>query len=135
MTSQFMMSVILPIIQFPCRLYKDMDFSIQAHFYCHVYYIKLSFLGGLNVTHCVLKDVMHFLSRGGSKTLETFKVELFLTIVNGSKLLTFVTKSSTLEMTWINMAKHDIWLHLRYEVSCLLLKKSLLLNVSIYLLR
>ena len=36
--------------------------------------------------------------RGGSKTAATFKVELFVIIVNGWKSLTIITKSSTLDV-------------------------------------
>ena len=53
-------------------------------------------------------DVTHFISKGRSKTFETSKMELFLTIFNDPNLLTFVTKSPILHMAWINMARYNI---------------------------
>ena len=44
----------------------------------------------LNMTHCVLEDVAHFLSRGGgSKNFKTSKIKLFLTIVKMSQKAPF----------------------------------------------
>ena len=37
--------------------------------------------------------------RGGSNTAATFKVKLFVIIVNGFQPLTIITKSSTLDVT------------------------------------
>ena len=39
--------------------------------------------------------------RGGSRTVATSKVELFMIIVNGWKPLTIITKSSTLDVAGI----------------------------------
>ena len=42
---------------------------------------------------------MVHISRGGSRTAATSKVELFVIIVNGWKPLTMITNSSTLDVT------------------------------------
>ena len=43
----------------------------------------------------------HKLSRGGSQTLATAKMEFFVALVNGWKPLTNVTKSSILDITGV----------------------------------
>ena len=42
--------------------------------------------------------MLHFYTRGGSRTAAPSKVELFVIIVNGSKPLTIITKTSTLDV-------------------------------------
>ena len=41
---------------------------------------------------------MHIISRGGSRTAATSKMESFVIIINGWKLLTIITKSSILDV-------------------------------------
>lgn len=86
-------------------------------------YQTFHFFPWLDVTKRCVIDVTHVISKGGSKSLEASKMELFLAVFNGSNLLTFVTKSSILDKTWIDMARYGIWLHLRYVVSYLLSKR------------
>ena len=42
------------------------------------------------------------ISRGGSRTAATSRVELFVIIVNGWKSLTIITKSSTLDVAAVS---------------------------------
>ena len=60
---------------------------------------NFSFFPRPDVTEMCARDVTYVISKGGSKTLEASKMELFLAVFNGSNLLTFVTKSPILDIT------------------------------------
>ena len=68
-------------------------------------YIKLDYADYLVKSELFFRDV-----RGGSRTAATSKVELFVIIVNGWKLLTIITKSSTLDIAAVLDPPLDIYI-------------------------
>ena len=53
---------------------------------------------GPSVFQCYL-SINYYISRGGSRTAATSKIERFVIIVNGWKTLTIITKRSILDVT------------------------------------
>ena len=59
---------------------------------------SISSLSNDNDKESAGKVIFNSVTRGGSRTVATSKVELFVIIVNGFQPLTIITKSSTLDV-------------------------------------